>query len=153
MSVSFTPYLSFRGQARDAMSFYQSVFGGELSVMTFGDSGMTEGVDPGQVMHSQLTGSVNLMASDTPESMSFSEGSRISLSFSGDAAGLDTCRDYYSKLSEGGSIGQPLDLAPWGDYYGSLTDRYGITWMFDFSAPEVPSDASTLGSHSQQQPQ
>ena len=147
MSVSFTPYLSFRGQAREAMGFYQSIFGGELSVMTFAEGGMTDGIDPNQVMHSQLTGAVELMGADTPDSMPFSEGSRITLCFSGDAAGLDTCRDYYAKLGDGGSSALPLDLAPWGDYYGQLTDKYGITWMFDFSAPEVPSDASSLGSH------
>ena len=147
MSVNFTPYLSFRGQARDAMTFYQSVFGGELSSMTFAEGGMTEGVVPDQLMHSQLEGAVSLMASDVPESMPFSEGSRITLCFSGDAAGLDTCREYYAKLGEGGSVGQALDLAPWGDYYGQLTDKYGVSWMFDFSAPEVPSDASSLGSH------
>ncbi|GAA4159308.1 VOC family protein [Gryllotalpicola daejeonensis] len=149
MSVSFTPYLQFRGQAKEAMTFYQSVFGGELSVMTFGDSGMTEGVDPSQVMHSQLDGPVNLMGSDVPESMPLSSGSSISLCFSGDAEGLDTGRSYYEKLGEGGSNVMPLDLAPWGDYYGSVTDKYGFSWMFDFSSPEVPSDASSLGSHEQ----
>jgi PhnB protein len=99
-------------------------------------------------MHAQLEGAVGLMGSDVPASMPYSEGSRISLCFSGDASGLDTCRDYYAKLSTGGAIGQPLDLAPWGDYYGQLTDQYGVTWMFDFSSPEVPSDASSLGSTS-----
>ncbi len=150
MALSFTPYLSFRGQTREAMAWYQSIFGGELNVMTFADAGMTEGVsDPGQVMHSQLTGPVPLMGSDTPESMPFSEGSRITLCFSGDAGGLDTGRGYYARLGEGGSDILPLDLAPWGDYYGSLTDRYGIGWMFDISGPEVPSDARSLNSGSQ----
>lgn len=147
MSVSFTPYLSFRGQTREAMTFYQSVFGGELSLMTFAEGGMTDGADPNQIMHAQLAGPVDLMGADTPESMPYSEGSRISLCFSGDAVGLDTCRDYYAKLSDGGSNVLPLDLAPWGDYYGQLTDRFGIAWMFDFSAPQVPNDASSLGSH------
>ncbi|AYG02718.1 VOC family protein [Gryllotalpicola protaetiae] len=149
MSVSFTPYLSFRGQAREAMNFYQSVFGGELTVTTFADGGMTDGVDPNQIMHSQLDGAVSLMGSDTPDSMPYTDGSRITLAFSGDSAGLDSCRDYYAKLGDGGSNVLPLDLAPWGDYYGQLTDKYGITWMFDFSAPEVPDDASSLRAHSQ----
>jgi PhnB protein len=149
MSVNFTPYLQFRGQAREAMTFYQSVFGGELTMTTFGEGGMTEGVDPNQLMHSQLDGPVNLMGSDVPESMPLSQGSSVSLCFSGDAAGLDTGRDYYAKLGEGGTSVLPLDLAPWGDYYGALTDRFGLNWMFDFGAPEVPSDASALGSHTQ----
>jgi PhnB protein len=149
MSVSFTPYLSFRGQAREAMTFYQSIFGGELNVMTFADSGMTEGVVPDQVMHSQIDGPVNLMASDTPEAMPYSDGARVSLSLSGEAADLDTCRDYFAKLSEGGMVSQQLDMAPWGDYFGMLTDKYGFNWMFNFSAPEVPNDASSLGSSSQ----
>lgn len=149
MSVNFTPYLSFRGQAREAMSFYQSIFGGELKVTTFAEGGMSgaDGVQPDQVMHSQLDGPVMLMGSDVPESMPFTQGSTISMCFSGDASGLDTCREYWSKLAEGGAVGMALDLAPWGDYYGNLTDKYGINWMFDFSAPEVPSDASSLHSH------
>ena len=146
MSVSFTPYLAFRGQAREAMTFYQSIFGGELTVTTFAEGGMTDGTVPDQVMHSQLDGPIALMGSDVPEAMAFSDGSRITLAFSGDASGLDSGRDYWAKLAEGGQVDMPLDLAPWGDYYGSLTDKYGITWMFDFSAPEVPSDASALHS-------
>lgn len=147
MSVSFTPYLQFRSQAREAMTFYQSIFGGDLSVMTFAEGGMTDGVDPGLVMHAQLSGDVNLMGSDVPETMPLSSGSSISLCFAGDAVGLDTGRSYFEKLSAGGTNIMPLDLAPWGDYYGSVTDRFGVSWMFDFAAPEVPSDASSLGSH------
>ncbi|GAA4180405.1 VOC family protein [Gryllotalpicola koreensis] len=147
MSASFTPYLSFRGQAREAMNFYQSVFGGELSLMTFAEGGMTDGADPNQIMHASLDGPVSIMGSDVPESMPFSQGSRVSLCFSGDAAELDTGRRYYASLSEGGADVLPFDLAPWGDYYGQLTDRFGISWMFDFGAPEVPSDPSSLGSH------
>ncbi|MFC4242087.1 VOC family protein [Gryllotalpicola reticulitermitis] len=148
MSVSFTPYLSFRGQAREAMGFYQSVFGGELNVTTFAEGNMTDGVNPDEVMHSQIDGPVPLMGADVPESMPLTQGSSISLCFSGDASGLDTGRDYWAKLAEGGQVSMPLDLAPWGDYYGSVTDKFGMSWMFDFSAPEVPSDASALHTES-----
>ena len=149
MSVSFTPYLSFKGQAREAMSFYQSIFGGELNVTTFAEANMgsEQGVVPEQVMHSQLDGPVPLMGSDVPERIPFTQGSTISMCFSGDSAGLDTGREYWSKLGAGGEVGMNLDLAPWGDYYGNLTDKYGVNWMFDFAAPEVPSDASALHSH------
>lgn len=134
MSLSFTPYLMFRGQARDAMEFYQSIFGGDLNVLTFEQGGMTEGVDPAQVMHSQLDGTVRIMGADVPESMELSTGSRISLCFAGDEAGLETGREYFAKLGAGGAVNMPLDKAPWGDYYGDLTDKYGINWMFDFGS-------------------
>ncbi|MCL2515912.1 MAG: VOC family protein [Microbacteriaceae bacterium] len=132
MAISFTPYLQFRGHAREAMTFYQSVFGGELNVLTFEQGGMTEGVDPQQVMHSQLDGPVGLMGSDVPEAMALAAGSRISLCFSGSSADLDTAKGYYAKLVEGGEPGMPLEQAPWGDYFGDLTDRFGIAWMFNF---------------------
>jgi len=132
MAINFTPYLQFRGQAREAMSFYQSVFGGALNVLTFEQGGMTDGVDPQQVMHSQLDGPVALMGSDVPESMQIASGSRISLCFSGGSADIDVAREYYAKLVEGGEAGMPLEQAPWGDYFGDLTDKYGFAWMFNF---------------------
>ncbi|WP_022883134.1 VOC family protein [Gryllotalpicola ginsengisoli] len=145
MSVNFTPSLSFRGNAREAMEYYQSVFGGELRVITYGDAGLTEhDAQPDQVMHAMLTGPVSLMAADVPESMEFTPGSSIALSIWGDSADEAVFRDYFAKLSDGGSDLLPLNLAPWGDFYGQVTDRYGFTWMIDFSAPEVPADASSL---------
>jgi PhnB protein len=134
MSTVLNPYLSFRGQAREAMEFYRSVFGGQLDVSTFADLGGMGVPDSesGQVMHSQLTvsESVHLMGSDVPSQMEgdFPNG-RISLS--GDEA--DTLRGWFDALAAGGTVNVPLEKAPWGDWFGDVTDRYGVSWMVNIA--------------------
>ena len=137
MSVQLNPYLSFRGEARDAMTFYQSVLGGRLEVMTFADLGGmgVPDAETGQVMHSALTVSatVAVFGSDVPSTMEgdFANG-RISLS--GDDP--DTLRRWFDGLSAGGTVNVPLDKAPWGDWFGDLTDRYGVSWMVNIAGGE-----------------
>ena len=135
MPTRLNPYLSFRDDAREAMEFYRSVFGGELNVSTFADFHASD--DPSEadkVMHSQLEApnGMVLMGADTPNRMEYSEGARISLSLSGDDEA--ELRGYYDKLSEGGTVTMPLDKAPWGDFFGMCTDRFGVNWLVNISA-------------------
>jgi PhnB protein len=130
MSTLLNPYLSFRDNARQAMEFYHSVFGGELAMNTFAEFGASE--DPAEadkIMHSQLTSpnGLVLMGADTPSSMEYQQGSSISISLSGDDE--TELRGYYDKLSDGGTVVMPLDKAPWGDTFGMCVDQYGTTWM------------------------
>jgi PhnB protein len=130
MTTQLNPYLHFRDEAREAMDFYQSVFGGELSRTTFGEFGMND--DPAEadkVMHSQLVtdGGLVLMAGDTPQSMERQTGSSMTVSLSGeDEAEL---RTFWDGLVEGGTVSMPLEKAPWGDSFGMCEDRYGVPWM------------------------
>jgi PhnB protein len=133
MTTRLNPYISFRDNAREAMDFYQSVFGGELTRSTFGEMHASE--DPAEqdkIMHSMLvTDGLALMASDTPNGMDFTPGTNISISLSGeDDAEL---RGYWDRLSEGADIRMPLEKAPWGDSFGMLTDRFGIAWMVNIA--------------------
>jgi PhnB protein len=130
MTSHLSPYLGFRDDARQAMEFYQSVFGGELSLGTFGEMHASD--DPAEVdkiMHGQLVtpNGFLLMGSDTPSGMERSSTSNISLSVSGDDA--EDLRRFFAALSEGGTVIEPLTVAPWGDEFGMLTDRFGVTWM------------------------
>jgi PhnB protein len=130
MTSHLSPYLGFRDDARQAMEFYQSVFGGELSLGTFGEMHASD--DPAEVdkiMHGQLVtpNGFLLMGSDTPSGMERSSTSNISLSVSGDDA--EDLRRFFAALSEGGMVIEPLTVAPWGDEFGMLTDRFGVTWM------------------------
>lgn len=134
MSI-LNPYLNFRGEARDAMNFYQSVFGGELTLSTFDDFGMAESPDEGdQVMHSQLTtpSGLNLMGADAPRRIDMAVGNNISVSLSGTEEAELT--GYYNALLEGGTVSQPLVKAPWGDSFGMLVDRFGIHWLVNITA-------------------
>lgn len=135
MATTLNPYLSFKDNAREAMEFYKSVFGGELSIATFGDFGAAQ--DPAEsnlVMHSYLEApnGFKLMGSDTPARMTYEPAGNITVSLSGDDDAALT--GYWSKLAQGAAISQPLEKAPWGDSFGMLTDRFGIPWMVNIGA-------------------
>lgn len=129
--TTLNPYLSFRDTAREALDFYHSVFGGELTVTTFGEFHASE--DPAEqdkVMHGQLeSGGMTLMASDTPNSMGLTIGDNVTVSLSGQED--EELRGYWAALAEGATITMPLEIAPWGDAFGQLTDRFGTNWMFN----------------------
>ena len=130
MSASLNPYLSFKDDAREAMEFYQSVFGGKLDVSTYKDYHASE--DPAEddkVMHANLHGDngIVIMGADTPNSMEYSPGARISMSLSGDDEAQ--LRGYWDKLRVGGAEVMPLEKAPWGDTFGmSATSNASTGW-------------------------
>jgi PhnB protein len=130
MTIRLNPYLRFREDAREAMTFYQSVFGGELTVSTFGE--LNPGAEPSEqhkVMHAQLEApdGLVLMASDTPEGMEYQPQAGISVSLSGDDE--PKLRGYWERLSEGGTVAVPFEKAPWGAVFGMCVDRFGTNWM------------------------
>jgi PhnB protein len=131
MGSLLNPYLSFKDTARAAMEFYQSVFGGELTVNTFGEYGDASAPGSDLVMHSMLTtpAGFTLMASDTPEGMEFTAGAQITISVSGDGDDADDVRGYWEKLAEAGSVTMPLEKQVWGDEFGMVTDQFGIGWL------------------------
>jgi PhnB protein len=134
VSSRLNPYISFADNARQAMEFYRGVFGGELTMNTFGEMGGAAPGDENKIMHSQLEtpAGYTLMASDAPAGMPHSEGSSISVSLSGDT---DDLRGYFTKLSEGGSVIMPLEKQMWGDEFGMCVDQFGIQWMVNISQP------------------
>jgi PhnB protein len=132
MASKLNPYLNFDGSCREAMEFYQSVLGGELTVNTFGEYG-DEGPSKDGVMHAQLEtpDGFTLMASDAPPGMELDEGSTVSISLSGDDA--DALRRYWQGLSEGAQVTMALEKQMWGDEFGMLTDRFGMQWMVNIA--------------------
>lgn len=131
MASRLNPYLNFQGNTRQAMEFYQSVLGGELSVHTFGDSGITEGVDPEHVMHATLETpeGFTIMAADLPPGMPFEAGGPISVSVSGEDA--ETLQSYWDGLSAQATVIMPFEPQVWGDVFGMCLDQFGIKWMVD----------------------
>ena len=134
MAVTLNPYINFKDNAREALEFYQSVFGGDLNVSTFADFQAAQ--DPAEndlVMHGQLDGpqGIVIMGADTPKHMEFRAPAGISISLSGDDD--VALRGYWDKLADGGTVVQPLEVAQWGDAFGMLTDRYGITWLVNIA--------------------
>ena len=137
MTVRLNPYLSFRDDAREAMAFYHSIFGGELTVSTFGEFQASEDpTEQDKIMHSQLETSdgLVLMGADTPNAMEYRPQAGVSVSLSGDDE--DTLQGWWGGLSADGKVNVPLEKAPWGDTFGMLTDKYGIDWLVNIAGPE-----------------
>ncbi|CAM5526666.1 VOC family protein OS=Streptomyces cyaneofuscatus OX=66883 GN=G3I52_12200 PE=4 SV=1 [Streptomyces cyaneofuscatus] len=133
MGSRLNPYISFDGNARQAMKFYQEVFGGELEVSTATDSGpansdSADAFDADKVLHARLDtpDGYTVMAWDVPKGVPYRPGSGVAVYLGGDD---DELRVRFERLSEGGTVTMPLEKQPWGDEAGALVDRFGITWM------------------------
>jgi PhnB protein len=136
MPSRLNPYISFDGNAREAMEFYKGVFGGTLTLNTFGEFGQPDAPEADKIMHGLLetdTG-LTLMGADTPPGMAHNPGDNITVSLSGDDA--DELRGYWEKLSDGGTVTVPLEKQMWGDEFGQCVDQFGIAWMVNISQPQ-----------------
>ncbi|HLL07082.1 MAG TPA: VOC family protein [Nocardioidaceae bacterium] len=136
MSSRLNPYLSFTNNARQAMEFYKDVFGGTMTLTTFGEFGAQDSPEADNVMHVQLDtdSGYTMMASDTPSGMELNPGTNIAISLSGDDA--DELRGYWERLSESGTVSMPLEKQMWGDEFGMCVDQFGIQWMVNIGPPQ-----------------
>ncbi|WP_194813668.1 VOC family protein [Nocardia sp. XZ_19_385] len=134
MVSKLNPYLGFSDTARTALEFYREVFGGELSMNTFGEFGDQAAGGAELIMHGRLEtpSGFTLMAADTPPGMDYKPGSSISVSLSGDDA--EELRGYWEKLIAGGTVTVPLEKQMWGDEFGMCQDKFGVDWMVNIGA-------------------
>jgi PhnB protein len=137
MASRLNPYLNFNGNARQALQFYQSVFGGELNLNTFADFGGQDSPDADRIMHGQLEtdAGYTIMAADVPSSMEYHSVAGCSVSLSGDDG--DALRGYWEKLSAGGTISMPMQKQSWGDEFGMCVDRFGVPWLVNISQSQA----------------
>ena len=138
MTSRLNPYISFDGNAREAMEFYQSVFGGDA------DAEHLRRVRPRPTRRTptrsctrmlETDSGFTLMAADTPPGMAHNPGNNITVSLSGDDG--DELRGYWEKLSASGTVSMPLEKQMWGDEFGMCTDRFGIAWMVNIAQPQA----------------
>jgi PhnB protein len=133
MSVNAVTHLNFRGDARAALTFYQSVFGGEAVVVTYKDAGnLQDPSEADQVMWGQVAADsgFRVMAYDVPARMPWNQGENaFFVSLRGETTEEVTA--YWHKLSDGATVLQPLGPAQWAPLYGMLKDRFGVTWVLD----------------------
>ena len=138
MASVLNPYISFRNNAaRQAMEFYKDVFGGTLTMNTFGEYGDPNAPGADGIMHGQLETDkgFTLMGADTPPGMEAKNaGDNITISLSGDDE--QELRGYWDKLSQGGTVTLPLEKQMWGDLFGQCTDQFGIAWMVNIAQPQ-----------------
>ncbi|QIG41747.1 VOC family protein [Nocardioides anomalus] len=133
MTIAVTPHLNFRGQARAALDFYRSVFGGEVVVLSYADMG--QGQDPATADH-VVWGQVSspdgfrVMAYDVYPHLPLDPGQgAFFVSVRGSDA--EELQGYWDGLAEGATVTAPLAPSAWAPLYGMLTDRFGITWVLD----------------------
>ena len=137
MASRLNPYITFDGNAREAMEFYEQVFGGTLQLNPYGDiEHAGEAPDPESIMHGMLEteSGYTIMGADNAPGQPHSPGNNISISLTGDDA--DELRGYWNKLSEGGSVSVPLEKQMWGDEFGMCVDRFGTPWMVNIGQPQ-----------------
>ncbi|MEK7152762.1 MAG: VOC family protein [Patescibacteria group bacterium] len=138
MQSKLNPYLGFQDNAREAMEFYKTVFGGKLDLNTFKENNSSQ--DPSEddkIMHSMLEADngITFMASDTPKGMEYKPGTNYSMSLSGDNEA--ELRGYFEKLSVGGTVTMQLEKDPWGDTFGMVNDKFGVQWLVNITAQKA----------------
>ena len=132
--AKLTPYLRFNDvKCKEAMTFYKSIFGGELTMQTIGESPMAKEMpekDHGRIMHSTLkSGDIEFSASDMMRDKAV-VGDNIALALNCDSE--DEIRTHFSKLSQGGAVFMPLEKQFWGALFGVVTDKFGIEWTLNY---------------------
>ncbi|MEO8413451.1 MAG: VOC family protein [Ginsengibacter sp.] len=127
-------YIGFNGACREAMNFYKECLGGDLFIQTVGESPAAAQFPPGmtdRVLHSTLTkGPLLLMGTDCSTPGGYVKGNNVALSLS--CSSEEEIRTFFSKLSEGGAILDPLKDQFWGAIFGVVTDKFGIGWMLNY---------------------
>lgn len=140
MKIKVNPYLNFDGNAEEAFTFYKSIFGGEFignGAMKMGDAPGTEKFteeEKKRTMHVSLPlGDQLLMASDIVPSMGhkLTKGNSVYLSLHPDSK--EEADRIFNALAEGGNVEMSMADQFWGDYFGSLSDKYGVYWMINYN--------------------
>ena len=127
-------YLTFNGNCREAMTFYQKCLGGELYLQTVGDSPLTEKIPDGMkdfILHSTLHhDDLIVMGTDMVGDQGLVKGNAMSILI--ECGSEAEIRQYYKSLLKGGHSTHPLKNTYWGALFAGLTDRYGNHWLLNF---------------------
>lgn len=139
MTVTSTLHLNFRGQAREALEFYHSVFGGDVVLVPYGDADLGQGPDQsGEIVWGQVESpnGFRVMAFDVRDSQALDHGTiPFFLALRGaDAAEVTALWDALA-ASDGVTVDEPFGPAVFSPMYGKLTDRFGVTWIVDVIVP------------------
>ncbi len=133
MTINTVTHLNFRGDARAALAFYHSVFGGNQMLISYADAhNVQEPSEADQVMWGQVAADngFRIMAYDVPSTTPWHPGEiPFFVSVRGEDAAEIT--GYWNGLCKGSTIIRPLEPAAWATLYGMVKDRFGVTWVLD----------------------
>ena len=133
MTITTTTHLNFRGDARAALEFYQSVFGGQLVAVSYADAQrVADPAEADQIHFGSVTSEdgFRIMAFDVPSARAYEPGV-IPLFVSVRGADAAEITAYWDRLMAGATVVEPLATSQWSPLYGMLTDRFGVTWVLD----------------------
>ena len=137
MSVKAVIHLNFEGRARAALAFYQSVFGGDIMQVTYGESGQPAGAaDADRIIYGQVTSpsGFHIMAYDVESNKPWDQGrNAFFAALVGESQ--EEIRTLWNALADGASIEHALAAAEWSPLYGMLKDRFGVTWIVNVVVP------------------
>ena len=139
MAITTTTHLNYRHTARAALEFYQSVFGGQIALITYKDAHNVQNPDEAdEIMWGQVLSDngLHVMAYDVPSALSYDQGDKpVFVSVRGDGDSADEITSYWNGLKEGATVLADLGPAAWGaPLYGMLKDKFGVTWVLDVQA-------------------
>jgi PhnB protein len=136
--TTVNPYLNFDGTAAEAIALYQRALGAQVQFMQrFGEmpDSTFEGDAANRVMHATLTlGSGTLMVADSMPGSSPTAGTAVYVTLQ--YAGIEEVDQHFAAMSEGATVTMPLENTFWGARFGTLTDRFGVNWMFNAELPK-----------------
>lgn len=138
MQTKLNPYLSFKDNARQAMEYYKSVFGGKLIMNTFKEyHASSSPAEDELIMHAELNAGdvLTFFASDTPARMEYHPGTNINMSLTGENE--DELKGWFKKLSKGGKMTMPVAKQVWGDEFGMCMDQFGVGWMVNITSKKT----------------
>lgn len=136
--ATINPHINFNGNAEEAFTFYQSVFGGTFStIMRFKDLASEEfpiaAHEANKIMHIALPiGTSTLMGNDVPEILGTTNENENRSKIVITAESKEEADTLFQGLSAGGQVEMPIADSPWGSYFGMFRDKYGIEWMVSF---------------------
>lgn len=136
MKADLSVYISFGGSAREALTHYNAVLGGDLELVTYGELGAGSGPDDDHIMYGVLrtpTGFV-LRGTDRPlqEDAAIERGTAFAVCLNGEEGDLLT--GVWERLAETATVESPLETTPWGDANGVLVDPFGIRWIMNIGS-------------------
>lgn len=134
MKQPIQPYLHFDNNCKEAMQFYQTVFGGDLEIMPINESPAKEDFPEeirDQILHASLkNGEFAIMASDMCGQGELSQGNSVQLSLN--CSSEKEIQTLYQKLSESGTLVQELGEVFWGGLFAMVIDKFGVRWMLSW---------------------
>jgi len=128
------PYIILPGTAREALTFYRDVFGGQLTLHTFGEFSREDGAAE-LIAHGLLHGDVDLFAADAAPGEATVKVEGLMFSLLG-AADPTTLHQWFDRLAERGTVLEPLEVRPWGAADGQVVDRFGVRWLLGYERPD-----------------